>query len=365
MCESGDDAAVGQENPALGAKKHGEAARCKCDGDKQPARDSRSSNAHVAAVYRFAVDLAVSAVTRFTAARDAGGDNGRVWEEIPLPELPQVPLTLEGSSVLHQMFRFDWPAWKKLPAEERAAITAEFGALLTRWEAGTHPGDASAHPNQSALFSQLGHKGDVMLIHFRETFEDLNRVELELAQAGIYAFLTPTTSYVSIVEMGLYESSEKFYTGLLEKGLQPGTPEWAAGIEESLSRTRTALASRLYPAIPGAKYNCFYPMDRKRGEQVNWYTEPIADRRHMMHEHGMVGRRYADTVRQIITGSIGMDDWEWGVDLFAEDPLTFKKLIYEMRFDKVSAVYATFGQFFLSVRVPAAHAAEWLEGRLG
>ncbi|SEF99170.1 chlorite dismutase [Bryocella elongata] len=285
-------------------------------------------------------------------------------EDSDLAEMPQVPLTLEGSSVLHQMFHFDWTAWKKLAVEERGAIAAEFAALLARWESGANPGDPTVPPNQSALFSMLGHKGDLMLIHFRDTFEALNAVELELAQTGINAFLTQTTSYVSIVEMGLYESTEKIYAPLLEKGLQPGTVEWATGIEDGLSRTRAALTPRLYPAIPAAKYNCFYPMDRKRGEQVNWYTEPISDRRVMMHEHGMVGRRYAETVRQIITGSIGMDDWEWGVDLFAEDPLTFKKLIYEMRFDKVSAVYASFGQFFLSVRVPAANAGHWLEGKL-
>jgi peroxiredoxin len=105
-------------------------------------------------------------------------------------------------------------------------------------------------------------------------------------------------------------------------------------------------------------------MDRKRGEKVNWYTEPMAVRRAMMHEHMLIGRRYADSVRQIITGSIGLDDWEWGVDLFADDPIVFKKLIYEMRFDKVSAVYASFGQFFLSVRIPAASAPQWFDGIL-
>ena len=121
-----------------------------------------------------------------------------------------------------------------------------------------------------------------------------------------------------------------------------------------LERQRQAMAPRLWPEIPPAKYLCFYPMDRRRGESVNWYTEPMADRQRMMHEHGMVGRRYAGEVRQIITGSIGFDDWEWGVDLFAEDPLVFKKLIYEMRFDYVSAVYALFGAFIVGLRVPAA-----------
>ena len=277
-----------------------------------------------------------------------------------MPELPQVPITLEGSSVLHQMFRFDWTAWNKLPATDRAALANAFTEMLARWERGSSEG----HPNQSALFSQIGHKGDLTLIHFRDSMEDLNRVELELAQTGIYPYLQLAHSYLSVVELGLYESSEKLYTQLAEKGLEPGTPEWNAGLTEGTARTAGSLASRLYPTIPEAKYLCFYPMDRKRGETVNWYAETMADRRAMMHEHMLIGRRYADSVRQIITGSIGLDDWEWGVDLFADEPVIFKKLIYEMRFDKVSAVYATFGQFFLSVRVPAANAAEWFHGTL-
>ncbi|HKC70017.1 MAG TPA: chlorite dismutase family protein, partial [Terriglobales bacterium] len=91
---------------------------------------------------------------------------------------------------------------------------------------------------------------------------------------------------------------------------------------------------------------------------------PIEERQRQMREHGMVGRRYAGEVKQIITGSIGFDDWEWGVDLFADDPLVFKKLIYEMRFDEVSAVYASFGHFYVGVRCPAAQLSRLLEGEL-
>ena len=280
--------------------------------------------------------------------------------DIALPTLPEVPITLEGSSVLHQMFSFDWTAWKKLPAAERAALATAFSEILGRWEAG----NAEGHPNQSGLFSQIGHKGDLTLMHFRDSLEELNRVELELAQCGMYPYLELTSSYLSVVELGLYESSEKIYAQLAEKGVEPGTPEWNAGIAEGTARTAASLASRLYPSIPAAKYLCFYPMDRKRGEGVNWYTETMADRRAMMHEHMLIGRRYGDHVRQIITGSIGFDDWEWGVDLFGDDPVVFKKLIYEMRFDKVSAVYASFGQFFLSVRVSAASAPQWFDGVL-
>jgi chlorite dismutase len=147
-------------------------------------------------------------------------------------------------------------------------------------------------------------------------------------------------------------------------GLETFSPEWQAEIDTTLERSSAAMAPRLFPAVPDAKYLCFYPMDRKRGEQVNWYTVPFANRQRMMHEHGLIGRRYAGEVKQIISGSIGMDDWEWGVDLFAEDPVVFKKLIYEMRFDEVSAIYALFGQFYIGVRLPIENLANWLSGRL-
>jgi chlorite dismutase len=121
---------------------------------------------------------------------------------------------------------------------------------------------------------------------------------------------------------------------------------------------------RLFPAMPPNRYICFYPMDRRRGEDKNWYTLPMEERQRQMNEHGLVGRRYAGEVKQIITGSIGFDDWEWGVDLFADDPLVFKKLIYEMRFDHVSAVYALFGSFYIGLRCPANRLYDLLEGNL-
>ncbi len=261
--------------------------------------------------------------------------------------LPPVPLTVEGASVLHQMMRFRWTAWRALSAEQRGEILTQAVATLAAME---RPADG----RQSAVFSLLGHKGDLMLVHFRRSFEELNQAELAVARLRLNDYLEPVNSYLSIIELGLYESTTKIYTDLASKGVQPNSDEWKAEIEAVLQRQRQAMAPRLWPEIPPAKYLCFYPMDRRRGESINWYTEPMADRKRMMHEHGMVGRRYAGEVKQIITGSIGFDDWEWGVDLFAEDPLVFKKLIYEMRFDQVSAVYALFGAFMVGLRVPAA-----------
>jgi peroxiredoxin len=261
--------------------------------------------------------------------------------------LPPVPLTVEGASVLHQMMRFRWTAWRELAAEQRTGILNEAVSTLSAME-------KPAEGRQSAVFSLLGHKGDLMIVHFRRSFEELNQAELALARLRLSDYLEPVNSYLSIIELGLYESTTKIYTDLASKGVQPNSDEWKAEIEVALQRQRQAMAPRLWPEIPAAKYLCFYPMDRRRGESVNWYTEPMADRKRMMHDHGMVGRRYAGEVKQIITGSIGFDDWEWGVDLFAEDPLVFKKLIYEMRFDQVSAVYALFGTFMVGLRVPAA-----------
>ena len=219
-------------------------------------------------------------------------------------------------------------------------------------------------PVQTALFSQLGHKGDLILVHFRESLEALNQVELDLAQTSLFDFLELKHSYVSVVELGLYESSRKTYEAASGKGFEAHTPEWEAEIAAVAAARGRGDEAAAVPAVPEAKYICFYPMDRKRGEQVNWYTVPFAERQRMMHEHGMIGRRYGDVVKQIITGSIGMDDWEWGVDLFADDPVVFKKLIYEMRFDEVSAVYALFGQFFIGVRLPVEKLGGWLEGKL-
>ena len=276
-----------------------------------------------------------------------------------MPDFSPVPLTLEGSSLLHQFFRFDWKSWRATAQAGRDRIAAAAVEALSALERKTP--DA---PVQTALFSQLGHKGDLILIHFRDSFAALNQVELDLAQTELYNYLSPSHSYVSVVELGLYESSRKTWEAAAAKGLEPNTPEFQAEVAASLARASAAMAPRLYPAIPDAKYLTFYPMARKRTDGSNWYTVPFAERQRMMHEHGLIGRRYGDRVKQIISGSIGMDDWEWGVDLFADDPVVFKKLIYEMRFDEVSAVYALFGQFFLGIRLPVDKLGDWLAGKL-
>jgi len=256
---------------------------------------------------------------------------------------------------LHQMFRLRRPAWNGLSSERRRDIAQEAVETVAAMEG--HPGGGSA------LFSQLGHKGDLLFVHFRRSFEDLNEAEITLGNIGLAEFLEPTTSYVSSVELGLYAGSIQLYESLLAEGVQPGSEEWTKAEQEKMAEQAAAMAPRLYPSIPPNRFLCFYPMDKKRGEKDNWYSEEIADRGRMMRDHGMIGRKYAGRVKQIISASIGFDDWEWGVDLFADDPLVFKQLIYEMRFDEASALYALFGPFYLGIRIQAEQLRPFLEGR--
>lgn len=259
-----------------------------------------------------------------------------------------MPLTLEGAALLHQLFRLNWAAWRSIDSPTRQSLLAEFNAALAGM--GSHTG----------LFSVYGHKADFMLIHFRPDFAALSDAEWTIRKLPIWEYFEPTTSYLSIVELGLYESTGKVYGGLANEGVEPHSEPWKNFIADTLDRQRKAMAPRLFPEVPPTSYVCFYPMDRRRGEDKNWYSLPLEQRAALMHEHGLVGRRYAGEVRQIISGSIGLDDWEWGVDLFAEDPLVFKKLIYEMRFDPVSAVYAQFGPFYVGTRCNAERLAQLL-----
>ena len=202
--------------------------------------------------------------------------------------IPPVPLALEGSAILHQMFRVRWADWKAVSARAQNEILDDAVQTFTPMEA-----NGSA---QTGLFSLLGHKGDLMLVHFRPTFDAVNEAELRVARLGLSDFLEPTTSYVSVVELGLYEASIHLYRSLAEQGLQPDTAEWRASVEKELAQKREAMSSRVWPSIPARRYLSFYPMDKKRGEEKNWYQLPIAARQQMMRAHGIIGRRYAGQV---------------------------------------------------------------------
>ncbi|NMP22882.1 hydrogen peroxide-dependent heme synthase [Sulfobacillus harzensis] len=232
--------------------------------------------------------------------------------------------TIEGWYALHDFRRIDWNRWQALSPGERAAARDELSAILEEYQS------VKADDGSFALASILGHKADLLFLHFRPDPKTLGELELRLDRSPMGPVLSRPYSYVSMVELSKY---------------------LARGISED--QIHTTLKRRLEPAIPDAQYLCFYPMNKRRQGQDNWYMTSRDERRELMKNHGVIGHKYHEQVIQIITGSQGLDDWEWGVTLFADSPLPIKKLIYEMRFDEASARFADFGPFYVGPRIDA------------
>jgi chlorite dismutase len=279
----------------------------------------------------------------------AGFDTGR-----SLMHDPRVPETLEGWSVLHQMFRVRWSGWQTQSAAERNRLAGEAAEALAGMQRGP---EGSTVP-----VTMLGHKGDLLLIHFRPDFETLQAAQIEVSRLGLASFLEATTSFVSVVELGLYEMTARIHGRLAERGLETGSAEFEEAFDAEMKEQEKRVSGRLWLEPPARRHVCFYPMNKHRGEVKNWYAVPFEERGRMMLEHGKVGRHYAGRVTQIISGAIGFDDWEWGVDLFADDPVVFKKLIYEMRFDEASVWYGEFGPFYTGLQFSPSELPKYLEG---
>jgi peroxiredoxin len=253
--------------------------------------------------------------------------------------MAEAPTTLEGWYSLHDMYAVDWPRWNELSRADQASISAEASSVIGALE---QPADG-----HSAVFSLLSQKGDLCLMHWRRTLEELRRAELGWAQSRLRSFLVPSYSYLAVVELGGYELSQHAAAMVARGGTKRGDPGYDDAVRSEMERIAKP---RLFPAVPAKRYCCFYPMSKRRGEQVNWYDLSTEERAAFMKGHGEIGRKYAGKVVQVIQGSVGFDDWEWGVTLFADDPLVFKKLIYEMRFDPASSRFALFGPFYVGIR---------------
>jgi chlorite dismutase len=263
---------------------------------------------------------------------------------------PFVPETLEGWAVLHLMYRVRWNDMRAASPSVLQYISEEAARALAVPDAGS-----------TAFVQMLGHKADVMFICFRRDFEQLAQAQLALSRTALHQHLEATTSYVSVVELGMYEMTAKIHEQLGAR-YKRGSDEYEQAFDGEMDTQRQRVMSRLFLELPKARYVCFYPMNKRRGENQNWYSEPFERRASMMREHGMIGRTYAGKVTQVISGSIGYDDWEWGVDLFAQDPLVFKKLIYEMRFDEASARFAEFGPFYTGLQFAPSQLGAFLAG---
>ncbi|PWA08015.1 heme-dependent peroxidase [Pueribacillus theae] len=240
--------------------------------------------------------------------------------------------TLDGWYCLHDFRRMDWPSWKLLSSDEREKAISEFLGFLEKWDVVKHNREGDY-----ALYSIVGQKADFMMMLLRPTMQELNEIENAFNKTTFADYTIPTYSYVSVVELSNY---------MPQKDVDPETDPY--------------IQSRLKPELPQWDHVCFYPMDKRRENDSNWYMLSMEERRKLMYSHGMIGRKYSGKVKQIISGSVGFDNWEWGVTLFAHDVLQFKKIIYEMRFDEASARYAEFGEFFVGNILKKENLAKFL-----
>jgi hydrogen peroxide-dependent heme synthase len=269
---------------------------------------------------------------------------------------PDVNETIEGWWILHRMFAFDRRRWARAARESQQHMAREMVDALHELRAGE---DRDAAPAQI-----LGHKADLMFTHYARTFDGLAQAQTRLDRCELMDYLDPRESYVSVLELGLYEATGKIHAALEERELKRFSPEWNDAFDKMLEEQERhpRNAGRLWARIPQRRYVCFYPMDKKREGDDNWYMLPFSQRAALMMDHGKIGRSFHGSVTQVISGSIGFDDYEWGVDLYADDPIVFKKLIYEMRFDEASARYASFGPFVSGVQFSVEELPVFLTG---
>jgi len=196
--------------------------------------------------------------------------------------------------------------------------------------------------HQVVSFAVLGHKADLGIMALGPDLARLLALQQDLTRAPLNA----TWSYVSLTESSEYTTTEDDERARLAS--EDGVTD-PAEVEERLTVWRDRMAhyreNRLHPRLPAKRTICFYPMSKRRDGDDNWFSLPYAERKRLMGGHARVGRTYAGRVLQLISGSTGLDDWEWGVTLLADDPAALKEIVYEMRFDEVSARYAEFGPF--------------------
>ncbi len=214
---------------------------------------------------------------------------------------------------------------------------------------GAGAGDPQAGGGWSAVAELVGSRGDLLVLHFRPTLDAVGEAERRFAWTRLLECLEPVTTFLSVTEAGLYHITAAIAAARRAAGGEPGDAAYREEVaaRAAAERRNPHVARRLYPPLPAdLPYICFYPMSKRRAVGQNWYALTLEERSRLMQAHGATGRRYAGRVQQVITGAIGLDAWEWGVTLFARDPLDVKRLVTDMRFDEVSAQYAEFGHFY-------------------
>lgn len=262
------------------------------------------------------------------------------------PGNPVKPLRpQEGLGALHLFYRVNLAAWRGKSSNERAAALDSLETLLAT---------ARQQPQTQIVSLAMFTRADLGFMILMPDWQDLNALEKSLGASLGPDVLVPEFRYLSMTEKSEYTQKEEAYALELEKeeGLARGSAESEAKLAAWRERIRHYTHDRLYPVLPDWEYFCFYPMSKRRAPGQNWYALEYEKRRELMGGHMRVGRTYAGRVRQLVTGSTGLDDWEWGVTLFAHDPYEIKAIVYEMRFDEVTHTYGEFGPFYSGLPLP-------------
>jgi len=266
--------------------------------------------------------------------------------------MAEVKLT-RGIHVMHLFCRINREKWNSLaPGESKRA--------LEKLEKLAAANSAASHP-KLATYVNVGGKADWAFMLYAADLTRLSRMHRELESCFPAGALVPVYSFLSVTELPDYVSTEADTIKALEQeGLQAGTEAFNQRLEAARKRQAEYEHYRLYPEMPDWELMGFYPMNKKRDGNDNWYMLDFDARKKLMGGHARVGRKYGGRISQLITGSTGLDDWEWGVTLMAHQADALKEIVYEMRFDEVSARYGEFGVFYINLRMPPAEAWEHL-----
>ena len=260
---------------------------------------------------------------------------------------PAPIVSAEGWHVLHLFYKVEQGAWSMLSKEEQFTARTRLSDLVAEIR--------DTEGAQVLTFAMVSPKADLGFMLLCADLHVANFFEKRLTNVLGPDVLTPTFSYLSMTERSEYTTSEADYAQSLadEDGLAVGTPEHEDKLVAFRERMAKYMKDRLYPVLPPWPVMCFYPMNKRRGTAgQNWYALSFEERKKLMLGHAKIGRTWHGKILQLITGSTGLDDWEWGVTLLAHDPINLKGIVYEMRFDEVSAQFAEFGEFFIGLQLP-------------
>jgi chlorite dismutase len=264
-----------------------------------------------------------------------------------MQNLPVIKLD-RGLHVMHLFYNVDRRTWSALPSGESERCRQRLEQLCASNSNPSHP--------RLASYANVGAKADLAFFLVTAGLAELSQMHRDLEACFPAGALSKVFSYLSVTELSEYMSSEEDNRRLLveQEKLAPETEAFQKRLGELNERMRQYEKYRLYPEMPDWEVMAFYPMSKRRAGADNWYMLDFADRKKLMGGHARVGRKYSGRVSQLITGSTGLDDWEWGVTLMAHQLDALKDIVYEMRFDEVSARYGDFGPFFVNMRLAPA-----------